>query len=147
MNQFMSKGMPTFIEKELEIIDELVKPKLKKSSKYMFVALPLLSISIINLFFMLVIEGYSQDMMLALGIYALLGAIGAALYKESKHMNKEIRQIGMDHIIKRIKESEHVNDYMKNQYINNVKAKPKFSMQTFFNFLSEEHRRKKMMEN
>ncbi|TFJ91391.1 DUF5392 family protein [Lentibacillus salicampi] len=143
MNQFMSKGMPSFIERELEIIDELVKPKLKKSSKYMFVAIPLLSISIINLFFMLIITGYNQDMLIALGIYALLGAIGAALYKESKHVHKEIQQIGMDHIIKRIKDSEHVNDYMKDQYITNVKAKPKFSMQTFFNFLSEENRRKK----
>ncbi|QKY68367.1 DUF5392 family protein [Lentibacillus sp. CBA3610] len=147
MNQFMSKGMPTFIERELEIIDELVKPKLKKSSKYMFIAIPLLSISIINLFFMLVITGYNQDMLIALGVYALLGAIGAALFKESRHVNKEIRQIGMDHIIKRIKDSEHVNDYKKNEYINNVKAKPKFSLQTFFNFLSEEQRRKKMMDN
>lgn len=145
MNQFMSKGMPSFIERELEIIDELVKPKLKKSSKYMFIAIPLLSISIINLFFMLIITGYSQDMMIALGIYALLGAIGAALYKESRHVNKEIRQIGMDHMIKRIKNSEHVNDYTKDKYINHIKAKPKFGLQTFFNFLSEEQQRRKMM--
>ncbi|RYG71991.1 hypothetical protein EU245_12280 [Lentibacillus lipolyticus] len=147
MNQFMSKGMPTFIERELEIIDELVKPKLKKSSKYMFVAIPLLSISIINLFFMLVINGYTQDMLMTIGVYALLGAIGAALYKESRHVNKEIRQIGMDHIIERIKKSEHVNDYTKDKYIQSVKAKPKFSMQTFFNFLSEEHQRKQRMED
>ena len=113
----------------------------------MFISIPLLSISIINLFFMLIITGYSQDMMIALGVYALLGVIGAALYKESKHVHKEIRQIGMDHIIKRIKASEHVNDYAKDKYINNIKAKPKFSLQTFFNFLSEEHRRKQMTEN
>ncbi|GAA0440065.1 hypothetical protein GCM10008983_16280 [Lentibacillus halophilus] len=147
MNQFMSKGMPAFIERELEIIDELVKPKLKKSSKYMVVSIPLLSISIINLFFMLVINGYTQDMLITIGVYALLGAIGAALYKESRHVNKEIRQIGMNHIIERIQQSDHVNDYTKDQYIANVKAKPKFSMQTFFNFLSEEHKRKQTMED
>lgn len=147
MSQYSPKGMPSFIEKELEIIDDMVKPKLKKSSLYMFISIPLLSVSIINLFFMLIITGYSRDMLIALGIYALLGAVGAAIFKESKHVNKEIRDIGMDHIIKRIKDSEHVNDYMKDKYINNVKAKPKFSMQTFFNFLTEEHQRKKMMEN
>ncbi|MFD1361804.1 DUF5392 family protein [Lentibacillus salinarum] len=147
MNPFTTRGMPSFIEREMEIIDELVKPKLKKSSKYMFVAIPLLTISIINLFFMLVINGYNQDMMIALGIYALLGAIGAALYKESRHVNKEIRQIGMEHIIQRIKSSEHVNDYTKDHYINHIKAKPKFGLQTFFNFLSEEQQRRKMMGN
>jgi len=147
MNQFTTKGMPSFIERELEIIEELVKPKLKKSSIYMFISIPLLSISIINLFFMLIITGYNQDMMIALGVYALLGAIGAALYKESRHVNKEIWQIGLDHIIQRIKSSQHVNDYTKDKYVNNIKAKPKFGLQTFFNFLSEEQRRKKMMEN
>src|SRR5699024_2253533 len=125
MNQFTTKGMPTFIERELEIIEELVKPKLKKSSIYMFISIPLLSISIINLFFMLIITGYNQDMMIALGVYALLGAIGAALYKESRHVNKEIWQIGLDHIIQRIKSSQHVNDYTKDKYVNNIKAKPK----------------------
>ncbi|TMN22906.1 hypothetical protein FH966_08360 [Lentibacillus cibarius] len=147
MNNNMAKGMPTFIERELETINELVKPKLKKSSKYTFIAIPLLSVSIINLFFMLVVNGYTQDMLITIGIYAFVGAVGAALYKESRHVNKEIRQIGMDHIIERIKTSEHVNDYTKDKYIESVKAKPKFSMQTFFNFLSEEQQRKKMMED
>src|SRR5699024_3857623 len=101
---------------------------------------------IINLFFMLIITGYNQDMMIALGVYALLGAIGAALYKESRHVNKEIWQIGLDHIIQRIKYSQHVNDYTKDKYVNNIKAKPKFGLHTFCNFLSEEQRRKKMME-
>ncbi|GAB4073848.1 hypothetical protein GCM10028778_13510 [Barrientosiimonas marina] len=143
MSQWTFKNMPQFIEKELEAIDELVKPQLNKSTKYMMIAIPFLIISIINLFIMLVITGYQSDMLLSLGIYALLGAIGAALFKESRHVNKEIRQIGMDHIIQRIKSSELVNDYMKDQYINEIKAKPRSSLQTFFNFLSDEHQRQK----
>ncbi|MFC4559019.1 DUF5392 family protein [Virgibacillus kekensis] len=138
-NNNTMENMPSFIERELETITELVKPRIKKSSKYMMIAIPLLGISIVNLFLLFVTTGWSLDTMIAPGIYALVGAIGAALFRESKLTNKEIRKIGMKHIIERINKSEHVDDDAKKKYIKNIKSQPKFGLQTFINFLTEEH--------
>lgn len=108
----------------------------------MMIAIPLLGISVVNLILMLFTAGWNLNTMLIPGIYALLGAVGAALIKESRHNNKEIRRIGMKHIIETINKSEHINDHTKKDYISSIKAKPKFSLQTFISFLTEEHQTK-----
>ncbi|WP_077324693.1 DUF5392 family protein [Virgibacillus siamensis] len=145
MNNFMMTNVPAFIEKEMQAMTEMIKPQLKKSSRYSLIALPLLAISITNLFFSLISGGWTLDNMVILGIYALMAAVGIALFKESKHVKKEMYKIGMEHMIERINESEHVNDYSKEKYIRNIKAQPKFGMQTFFDFLTEENSRKERM--
>ncbi len=148
MNSFMMNNMPAFIEKEIQTITDIVKPQLKKGSRYLLIAIPLLAISFTNLILLLIVGGWNMDNMLYLALYALMGAVGIALYKESKHVKKEMQQISMEHIIERIKKSEHMNDYAKNEYVQNIKAKPKFGFHTFLTFLTEEDQRKqRIMEN
>lgn len=145
MNNFMMKNMPAFIEKEIEVVTDKLKPLLKKGSRYTLFAMPLIAVSFVNLLLLLIQGGWNLDNLPILGIYALMAAIGIALYKESKHVKKEIQQIGMEHFIKRINNSEHVNDYQKQEYINTIKNKPKFGFHTFLNFLTEEDQRKRRM--
>lgn len=148
MNDYMNKYMPSFIEKEIKNITDTVKPQLKRSTRYTLFAVPLIAFSTINLILLLISGGWNLDNMLILSIYSLVAAVGFALFKESKHAKKEMRQIGMKHIIERIHKSEHVNEHSKEEYINTVKSQPKFSLQTFLNFLKEEDERKQsMMEN
>ncbi|WP_164669812.1 DUF5392 family protein [Virgibacillus doumboii] len=148
MNNFMMKDMPAFIEREIEIVTEKLKPQLKKSSRYTLFAMPLITVAFVNLFFSLIQGGWYLNNMPILAIYALMAAVGIALYKESKHVKKEMQQIGMEHFIKRINKSEHMNDYQKKEYISTIKSRPKFGFHTFLNFLTEEDQRKRrMMEN
>ncbi|MRG85877.1 DUF5392 family protein [Salinibacillus xinjiangensis] len=145
MNPMMFKHMPGFVKKELEAISEVLHPYLKKHSKYLVFALPLLTFSVFNLFFYLITGNLYLDMIPTLAIYALMASIGLALYKESRYVKKEIENIGMEHMINRIKNSEHMNDYSKESYINTIKEQPKLGFQPFIDFLTEEHQRKQQM--
>ena len=106
MNNFVFKQMPSYVEREMKIITDHVKPLLKKSSRYTFIAIPMSMVSFMNLFFLIVYNGVNKEVMGSLILFAVFAAIGMALYKESKFLRKEIQQKSNQYIIERIKKSE-----------------------------------------
>ncbi|WP_102028455.1 DUF5392 family protein [Salirhabdus sp. Marseille-P4669] len=142
MNPIVFKNMPTFVKKEMEIIMGVLKPYMKKFSKYRIFAIPLMVFPIMNLFLLLLSGGWYLDAIPTLAIYALMGAIGIALFKESKHVQKEMESISTERMIERINRSELLNDFTKKEYINTIKMQPKLGFQAFLQFLTEEHERK-----
>mgnify|MGYP005850118267 CR=1 FL=1 len=140
MNPLLFNNMPPFIKKEMEKITEQIQPLMKKNSKYVMFAFPLMLVGGINLLILFIQNAWNMDMVT--GLYALMTAIGLALYKESKHVNKRIHQIGKEHMIKRIKTSRIVADEKKKAYVKLVKEHSKMSLKTFFNFLNEENKQR-----
>ncbi len=142
MNNFIFKQMPVYIEREMSIITDHVKPLLKKSSTYSFIAIPLIVVSIMNLFFLLVYNGVNKEAMGSLIVFSVAAAIGIALYKEAKFLRKEIQQTSNKYIIERIMKSQYVLDYQKKEFVTLIKEKPILGFNTFINFLEEENKRK-----
>jgi hypothetical protein len=147
VNHFLLKRMPAFIKNELQIIMDVLQPLLKKHSKYLYISIPLMAFSIITLVIRLITGGWYLEGIPGLTIFAFMAALGVALYKESKSVKKDIEKTGMEHIINRINESEHMNDYSKKKYIQAIKSQPKLSFHAFLNFLNEEHQSKERMGN
>ncbi|UOQ48473.1 DUF5392 family protein [Gracilibacillus caseinilyticus] len=147
MFSFFTNDVPSFMKIELEKLFNKISPLMKKNARYMMFAMPLLLISILNLIFFLFFGGFDNGMLAIVIVYALMAAVGLALYKESKHIKKKIRELEMEHIVSRIEKSNIVNDYQKKDYISLIKSHPKMGLQTFLNFLNEENERKKMMED
>ncbi|WP_188456283.1 DUF5392 family protein [Virgibacillus oceani] len=138
MNFFMT-NVPNFIKREMEKLQEVIAPLMKKVSKFTMWSFPLIAISIINLFFLLfVVPG--ERSLVALVIYAAIGAIGMALFKEAKAHKKEIRKISNDYIIERIQKSDIASEHRKNEYITLVKSQPVKAVYHFVSFLEEENR-------
>jgi hypothetical protein len=131
--------MPSFIKKEVDKLNDTIYPFIKKVSKYSFWSFPLITFSLINLFFMLVVMPDTRTTA-ALIFYAVMGAFGFALSKEAKHQRKEILKVSEAFIVKRIKRSDIVTDPVKDRYIQNVKEQPGFAMNHFIKFLEEENR-------
>ncbi len=142
MNNFVFKQMPSYVEREMKIITDHVKPLLKKSSRYTFIAIPMSMVSFMNLFFLIVYNGVNKEVMGSLILFAVFAAIGMALYKESKFLRKEIQQKSNQYIIERIKKSEAVLDYQKREFITLINEQPVLGFHTFINFLEEENKRK-----
>lgn len=142
MNNLIFKQMPNYVEREMEIITDHVKPLLKKSSMYSFIAVPITMVSLINLFFTLVYNGVNKEAMGTLIVLSVLAAVGIALFKESKFLQKEIQTKTNNYIIDRINKSEYVLDYQKREFIKLVNEKPILGFNTFVNFLEEENKRK-----
>lgn len=147
MGPVVFKNLPSFIRHELEIITNAIQPKMKKFSKYRFFSIPLIIIPAMNLLMLLIAGEWYVDSLPILSIYALMAAIGMALYKESKVIQKEIEKISVEHMIKRINKSELLNEHAKKNYIETIKSQPKISFQAFMEFLNEEHERKGIFEN
>lgn len=135
------------MKNELEKLFNKINPLIKKNAKYMMFAIPLLFISVFNLIFFLFFGGFSNGMVAVGVVYALMAAVGMALYKESKHIKKEIKKLEMEHMVTRIEKSDILNEHKKRDYISLIKSQPKMGIQTFINFLTEENDRRKMMED
>jgi hypothetical protein len=131
--------MPSFVKKEIDKLNDTIYPVMKKVSKYSFWAFPLITFSLINLFFMLVVMPETRTT-IAVILYAVMGAFGFALSKEAKHQRKEILKASEAFIVKRIKKSDVVADAVKDRYIQHVKQQPTFAMNHFIKFLEEENR-------
>ncbi|MFC4388707.1 DUF5392 family protein [Gracilibacillus marinus] len=144
MFSFMTNEIPTFMRTELEKLFTKIGPLMKKNTKYMMFATPLILISVFNLVYFLFFEGLSNEIMTVTLIYALLAAIGFALYKESKRIKKQIKKLELEHIVKRIEKSDVMNEYKKKDYISLIMNQPRLGLQTFMNFLTEEEQRKQM---
>ncbi|SFL54650.1 hypothetical protein SAMN04487943_102156 [Gracilibacillus orientalis] len=147
MVSFFTNDIPTFMKIELEKLFHKINPLIKKNSRYMMFAIPLLLISIFNFIFFLFFGGFSNGMLAVVVVYALMAAVGMALYKESKQIKKKIKQLEMEHIVTRIEKSEVMNEHKKKNYISLIKSQPKMGLQTFINFLTEENDRREMIED
>jgi hypothetical protein len=137
MIRFMN-DMPNFVKREIERLEEIISPFLKKASKYALFSLPLISFSVINLFLLLFVTSEQKFTATTITIYAVIGAIGMALSKEAKIQQIEIQNISSDYIIERIKKSELASAHLKKQYIFLVKEEPSMAMQHFITFLKKE---------
>ena len=73
-------------------------------------------------------------------IYAVLGALGLALFKESKFKRKEIEKLSSKYIIDRMNKSVVITENVKNEYISMVKNKPANAIEYFIRFLQDENR-------
>lgn len=136
---FSMKGMPAFVEKEMKKLEEMLIPLMKKASKYSFWSLPLITLSIVNLFFLLfVVDG--QHSFGALLFYGILGAVGLALSKEAKFQRKELHKVSSEYIVKRIRNSDIVAEHVKSKYIQLVQEQPVMLINHFVQFLEEENR-------
>ena len=142
MNKLIFKQMPSYVEREMEIIKDHVKPLLKKTSTYSLIAIPISMMSLINLFFLLVYNGVNKEVMGSLIVFSIIGAVGIALFKESKFLRKEIQQKTNKYITDRITKSEYVLDYQKKEFIKLINERPILGFNRFVNFLEEENKRK-----
>jgi hypothetical protein len=143
MNIFTTKNLPLFITKELEQLHKKISPIMAKTSKYIFWSFPLITISLINLGFLLFFMPFTNEAIPSLVIFAILGAIGFALSKEAKLKKKEMEAISSEYIIERIKKSDAVTEGRQKDYISRLQSQPKLALHFFIEFLNEEKQREK----
>ncbi|MFS0863763.1 DUF5392 family protein [Fredinandcohnia sp. 179-A 10B2 NHS] len=141
MNIFTTTNLPAFIKKELEQLQEKIGPLMAKTSKYMFWSFPLITISLVNLIFLLFFTPFTNESWPSVIIYATLGAIGFALSKETKFKKKEIETISSEYIINRIKKSDVISEGRQEDYIVKLQNQPKLALHHFIEFLNEEKRK------
>ncbi|AWI13366.1 YwnF family protein [Caldifermentibacillus hisashii] len=144
MDNFLMNSFPENIKKEIEQIQKLILPLARKTSKYMFWTFPLIGIAMINLIYLLFFTTRDGDFYIPVIIYAVIGAFGFALLRETKLTKKEIERIGVRYIIERMKKSRYLTSERKNQYIHLVNEKPVMAMENFIKFLQEEDRLKRL---
>lgn len=147
MDNFLTNSFPENIRKEIEAIQKLILPLAQKTSKYMFWTFPLIAISVLNLFYLLFVAQGGNEIYVPLFIYAVIGALGLALRKETKLNKKEIERIGMMYITERIKKSNILTEDRKSHYIHAVKKYPIAAMEQFVKFLQEEERMGRWSKN
>lgn len=143
MNIITTKNLPLFITKELEQLHKKIGPIMVKTSKYMFWSFPLITISLINVGFLLFFMPFTNEAIPSLLIYAIIGAIGFALSKEARFKKKEIEAISSNYIIERIKQSDVLTEGRQQDYITRLKNQPKLALHFFIEFLNEEKQREK----
>ena len=131
----------SYTKKEFEKMQSRISPLVKKSTIFTVASISLISISFINLYYLLF--GHVSNMVLTV-VFSILGAVGMALYKEVKFQNKEIYNTSINYIKERIMKSEIVPDYTRDRFIEKVSSEPMNAFQTFSEFLNQEERMKKL---
>ncbi|WP_067839968.1 DUF5392 family protein [Amphibacillus sediminis] len=144
MNPIQFEQLPPFIKREMDKISEKIRPLMKKVSTYSMFGFPLMLIGIFNMVIPFLNQEFSMESLLVPGVYALVAAIGVALFKESNFLKKQIHQIGKNYMVERINRSELMEADEKERYIAHVKKYVKMDLQPFFRFLTEENRRRQM---
>ena len=144
MGKLLKNSFPENIQKELEHIQKLIMPLAKKTSRYLFLTYPLIGIAVLNLVILLFFSPRENHIYPMLFVYAVIGAIGLALLKETRINKKEIQKIGILYIIDRIKKSGFVTEEKKVRYIRLVSERPVLAMENFVKFLQEEDRMKRL---
>ncbi|MDC3418629.1 DUF5392 family protein [Aquibacillus salsiterrae] len=132
--------MPSYVIKEMEKIESKILPYTQKAAKYSFWSLPLILLSIFNLFFLLFI--LPDRNLPVLIVYGLIGAIGLAFSKEAKFYQREVLKRSIHCMIERIKDSDIVPNVTKEDYIRRIQQQSISSYYYFIEFLKEEHRMK-----
>ncbi|WEG14567.1 DUF5392 family protein [Pullulanibacillus sp. KACC 23026] len=129
--------IPRIVKNELEKLGQVIGPLLKRISGYRFWSIPFLSISIFNLFTLLVLIPQDQTRT-ALIIYAILGAIGLAMLRESNVLIKEVRKKSLTYILERISASSDTTVDQKQRYLLKIRKSPPQAFEVFIDFLEEE---------
>ncbi|RCW74854.1 DUF5392 family protein [Saliterribacillus persicus] len=145
MYSTMTNELPSFIRVELEDLFKKISPLVKKNTRYVMFSIPIIIVSVLQLIFFLFTNSYTSNTLMLSSVYALMAAIGFALYHESKFIKRKMRSIQNLHIIERIKHSKYANDYQKDVYIKLIESQPNLSLQHFMRFLTEENQRKKIV--
>ncbi|SDH97562.1 hypothetical protein SAMN05192534_1172 [Alteribacillus persepolensis] len=145
MNPSFLKNAPVHVKEEFDKMQERLAPLVKKSMVYGFIAMPLVTFSLWNLFFLLAGTSLTADTALLFGGLALLGAVGMALFKESIHQSKNIQKQSVEYVHHRIKNSYVLSHEAKEQYLKKVVSDPAKCYQTFYEFLEHERRLQEMM--
>lgn len=141
-----SPNLPNHIKKEIEQLQEILNPIMKKVAKYTMWTLPLVVFSIFNLISLTYFGGLNQENLGMIVFFASVGAIGLALYKEVRIQRKEIKKMSATYIIERIKKSDVATDSNKKKYIDLVKDQPIGKMfNHFIMFLNEEENRRRLL--
>jgi hypothetical protein len=143
MNPSHFEHLPPFIKREIEKISEKIQPLLKKNSTYFLFGFPLMLVGILNIMMYFTQGNINMDSALIPGLYAIMAAVGLALFQESKSLRKQINIIGKEHMVERIKQSEVMEEAKKKKYILTVEKQTKMDLQPFFNFLTEEDKEQK----
>lgn len=140
MNPSHFEHLPPFIKKEMEKIAEKVQPLLKKNTTYFMFGLPLMLVGGLNIAMHYTQGSLTMNSILMPAIYALMAAIGLALFQESRGLKKQIHRIGKAHMVERIKQSDIIEENRKQIYILTVEKQTKMDLQPFFKFLTEENK-------
>jgi len=138
--------MPSHVKKEIEKLQEILYPIMKKVAKYTMWTLPLVVFSLFNLLSLIYFGALNRDNLPMILFFALTGAVGMALYKEVRIQRNEIKKLSAKYMIERIKKSEVATESHKNQYIALVKDQPIGKMVNhFIMFLNEEENRRRLL--
>ncbi|MBY0096194.1 DUF5392 family protein [Mesobacillus maritimus] len=138
--------LPKHVSKEIEKLQEVLNPIMKKVTKYTMWTLPLILFSMFNLLSLMFVGALNFDNLSMILFFALAGAVGMALYKEIRIQRKQIQKISANYIIERIKKSEIATETHKNQYIALVSEQPIGKMLNhFITFLNEEENRRRLL--
>ncbi|KAA0549975.1 hypothetical protein FZW96_01090 [Bacillus sp. BGMRC 2118] len=137
MNVWMNES-PHYIRNEIIILQEHITPMMKIVSRYTFWSMPLISISILNIFIYITALGELKP--LPVIIFAILGALGLALSKEARLKQLEVQKVSMDFVINRIQKSDRVSDVIKNKYIALIQEQPIKTITHFIKFLEDENK-------
>ncbi|SDB86620.1 hypothetical protein SAMN05421734_1022 [Pelagirhabdus alkalitolerans] len=141
MNPAQFEQMPSFIKKEMDAISEKIRPIMKKVSTYYMFGFPLMIVGIINLISHYVSNDFNTGDLVGPVVYALIAALGIALFQESRLLRKQIHQVGKTYMEERIKKSDVMNEAEKNRYIATIRKMVKLDFQPFIRFLTEENQR------
>jgi hypothetical protein len=134
----ITSDMPRYIQREMERLQEEIAPLLKKMSRYTIWSLPLVFVSIFNLIFIFVNQPIEREAYVVIIFYAIIGAIGLALSKESKLQRKAIHEQITTFMIKRIRKSE-ISENRKKNFIDLINEQPiNVKVNHYINFLTEE---------
>ncbi|OMF60861.1 hypothetical protein BK139_08290 [Paenibacillus sp. FSL R5-0490] len=132
--------MPNFVKRELEQLEEIVSPIMKKASRYIFWSTPLIILSLINLMTLFFTVQDEKTSPAAILIYAIIGALGFALSKEGKHQQLEIQKMSLQYMKERISKSRFASDPIKTRYQALINENPRKAVPYFIQFLKEEKR-------
>lgn len=142
MQTMNSKALPPFIQQEMDKIAEKIRPLMKKVSLYHMIGLPMLIFGVMNMALPFLSSNFQVESMLIPAIYALVAAVGVALFKESRFLRKQVHLVTINYMKDRIKKSQVFEASEKDRFLRKVSERKTMDLPAFFQFLTEEHKRR-----
>lgn len=146
MNFFNQENYPVYIRKELENMQASIKPLIKKALIYGFISIPLFGIAVFNLYYIIFDASVTENITTLLILFSVIGALGLALFKESRLKNKEAQESSLKYIRDRMAKSEVVHEDLKEGYLRKLKVEPFNQFNLFSEFLAQEERIRRLNE-
>ncbi|ASB87050.1 YwnF family protein [Bacillus sonorensis] len=137
--------MPAFMRREMENLKQVAAPILKKRMIFLFIAVPVLLVSLVYLSSFWGHMSFGMDTFIKMGIAALGAAFGMALFRESSYQKRNVQQKVFQYILDRMQKSEVLSEERKNRYVRAVKEQPFTVMSNFMEFLHEEENRRQRL--